>query len=319
MGGRFISGQAQLLFICLAVMFSAACTNRQPPRIQQTKVELPSQMLRLSSSYFLKPPKSERFDFSGIAMLGKHSGYVVNDKASKIFLLRLAAKGQSTLKPMADLATLLPVGHGRFDLEAVRILSPDILLIANEALQEVIEWNHAANTAKLILGKVSDELEKKGFNPKFGLEALCPYEKELLLIKEQKPTTMVRANISTGEMIPISPLEGESQSSDITDCVFVDGILFLLNRNKNRILLARPKAKGYIVFATWNFSWIEQDKRFAYWTRDRDGKQRDDWGVAEALDVDDRYVYVGMDNNGQALRSDSSETRPLLLVFDRPR
>lgn len=50
---------------------------------------------------------------------------------------------------------------------------------------------------------------------------------------------------------------------------------------------------------------------------DRLGHKHPEWGSAEALELTENEIWIGLDNNAQV--SLSGESRPLILVFDRPK
>jgi hypothetical protein len=53
-----------------------------------------------------------------------------------------------------------------------------------------------------------------------------------------------------------------------------------------------------------------------YWARDAKDIPQPQWGTAEALEVSDDRFVIGLDNNGQSLKS-RLDSRPVIAVFKR--
>ena len=281
---------------------------------------LPSVALGLHSFSYVTGPGGERFDLSGLIKAGTDTFFLVNDKSSQIFRARLSPADSVAAESAADLKELLPAIKS-FDLESIRSAGGGSYLIANEATHQVILWNPSNQQAELRVKNLPELLAPYKFDRSFGMEAVCPDGDRLYVAKEKGPALLlaVTDRIETAAQLKVVPAD-----SDITDCLFRDGTLYLLNRNNRRILLAhpasrRPAGPTFELFEQWDFSAIEQDPRFQYWMRDqKTGEQHDEWGTAEALDMDDQFVYIGLDNNGQSLRQNPRETRPVILVFNKP-
>jgi len=101
------------------------------------------------------------------------------------------------------------------------------------------------------------------------------------------------------------------RGNDFADLAIWNGQVFALERNCHVVMRIERTATDWVERGGWSYARTENDPRFAYHDRA--------FGVAEGLALDDRHVYIVMDNNHDRLASDPSDRRPRLFVFQRPR
>jgi len=311
---RFTAQAGVALTLFLAVFLGPGC-----PPIQGKPVNGAVTELELVSSSFLTPPHGDMFEFSGLEIMPNGTFLLLNDDRGKIYSFSGRISDSVKVAEIADLDICLPDKKQALDLESVRRYQSQTVLLANEAEHQVIEWNLKTEKARIVAAHSSEILGRLGFTSSHGLEALCPFKTDLLLIKETPPVSLVLVTLPEGKFKKVFTLKADTDLIDITDCIYADSTLYLLHRGGWRILLTRQQGDQFLLYEVWDFSRIKAQPRFDYFIPDPvTGRHRNDWGLAEALAMDEQYVYVGMDNNGESLRSNPRERRATLAVFKRP-
>ena len=97
---------------------------------------------------------------------------------------------------------------------------------------------------------------------------------------------------------------------DFSDLATHGDALFALIRNGHLVVRLRRHVSGWQEHEAWTFERTENDPRYAYLERR--------YGVAEGLALDDNFVYVVLDNNGDARVANRRDIRPQLFIFRRP-
>jgi hypothetical protein len=101
------------------------------------------------------------------------------------------------------------------------------------------------------------------------------------------------------------------RGNDFADLAVWSGQIFALERNCHVVMRIERTATAWVERGGWSYARTENDPRFAYQDRA--------FGVAEGLAIDDRHVFIVMDNNHDHLAADPNDRRPRLFVFQRPR
>jgi len=101
------------------------------------------------------------------------------------------------------------------------------------------------------------------------------------------------------------------RSPDWADLCVFNGRVFGLFRNAHLIVeLEERDGRWQESAAAWSYAATENDPRNAY------AEKR--FGHGEGLAMDERHIYVMLDNNRAPRATDHTDRRPLLLVFKRP-
>lgn len=100
------------------------------------------------------------------------------------------------------------------------------------------------------------------------------------------------------------------RGNDFADLALWNGQVFALERNCHVVMRIERTATEWVERGGWSYARTENDPRFAYHDRR--------FGVAEGLAIDDRHVFIVMDNNHDHLAADAGDRRPRLFVFRRP-
>lgn len=102
----------------------------------------------------------------------------------------------------------------------------------------------------------------------------------------------------------------EGRFPDFSDLFWYKDTLYALERNAFVVSQLIKENGQYRQGKGWSYEQIENDEKLFY----RDTR----FGLAEGLCMDDHYIYIALDNNGDARRLNPQDTRPLLLILERP-
>jgi hypothetical protein len=84
----------------------------------------------------------------------------------------------------------------------------------------------------------------------------------------------------------------------------------VLERNAFAICRLTPENNRFREGPGWSYGHVETAPEFRY--------EDMQYGKAEGLCIDDRFIYILLDNNNLARADDPKDQRPLLLVFRHP-
>lgn len=260
---------------------------------------------------------SERFDLSGILKIdaGIKSRFnaegdflLLNDKSSVIYQGKIIGS-EVVLSALIDLRTLGVKGD--FDLEGIDQFDSS-LYILNEAQESVIVLaGPEAKDVRVIQSKpsLSKIFPAYRLSSKFGLEGIAVNSKGILLAKEMMPLALFQLD-SLGK----AKIYERNQLGSQTDLKFQKDSLYILDREGRCVWkTALPlKQKEFCYSFAQALKHVELD----YWARDSKDRHQPQWGTAEALELDGDAFIVGLDNNGQSLKT-RTDTRPV-IVFLKP-
>jgi hypothetical protein len=100
------------------------------------------------------------------------------------------------------------------------------------------------------------------------------------------------------------------RTPDFSDLTTFQGELFALLRSGHLVVRMERGPTEWREGQAWSFADAENDGRYAYVDRT--------YGVGEGLAIDDSFVYVALDNNGDSRLARAADVRPQLLIFWRP-
>lgn len=137
----------------------------------------------------------------------------------------------------------------------------------------------------------------------------------LLLAAEREPRGLLESSPNRDEWraqaMPVSARPAAPpRPNDWSDLTVWRGRVFALARNSHLVVELRKATGVWQEGQAWSYARSENDPRFAYEDRN--------FGLGEGLAIDDRHVYVALDNNRGARMASPNDRRPLLLVFQRP-
>ncbi|MCO4754472.1 MAG: SdiA-regulated domain-containing protein, partial [Bacteriovoracaceae bacterium] len=154
-----------------------------------------------------------------------------------------------------------------------------------------------------------------------GLEgiAIDCENQTLYLAQERSPRAIVVVNLNTlkVEKIGSTKIIKENIHPDYADLFFNNNALYVLERNMRRILKLDPKSLEVIQSVSYASLGPQLQIQDLYNTGEP-------YGLAEALYMSDRHIFIGLDNNRNSFTKKAKILYPLkgdhsvILKFDRP-
>lgn len=279
-----------------------------------------TQELELKSFYRIN--SSSRFDLSGLIVLSDSTRKIwglsedfilVNDKDSRLFLGKIRGQEVET-KPWIDLRATLKIKNS--DLEAIDWFGSD-LVVGNETDGQIIRISHKPPHAQSRLFQLKEIAPQSNLTKKFGVEGFATDGHLFWLAREMPPLDIFQISPPYDSKLVLSFRRSVLGSQ--TDLRFENKSLYILDRENRAIW--RQQWNIEEAESKWSFLKTIDSDSFRYDVRDSSNRSHPEWSTAEALDLTDSEVYVGLDNNGEALLNDKKkkEDRPTILVFRRPK
>ena len=297
------AGSLSLLFFLL--FFPAAFSNAS------------DNALKLHQVFYVDAPKN--FQPSGLTIVNGCL-YTISDKHDH-FIYRLELKN--------DIASAIPAIRIRLpsgsllhllDFEGITHDGAGNFLLASESQCRVLKVPAKDGNA----GWMTADLKPVGLKTGLfqvrnaGLEGICYVtDKKLILCAERQPRGFLEVNPTQN---PVSILAYQSEKSkfkfpegiskDFSGLYYFRNAVYVLERNA--FIVSRLKREGdCLVESTgWSYRHIETMRPYRYADMT--------YGKAEGLCMDDNYIYIVIDNNGDSRDGNPDDRRPLLMVFEHP-
>lgn len=269
--------------------------------------------LDLETFYRLEVSASQRFDLSGALFLSDElkAAYkleyfdlvLVSDQSSWVYRGRISGPHEIKVEPWRRVLKNWGV---RYDFEDLEV-KDGRLFVLNEGDGALIELLPEGGET-IHRWKVPET--NLAFTDWFGAEALSVFKNQFWVFREMPPLASFLISKKG-----VKTLKTDREGSQ-TAARYREGLLYILDRDRRCVWVMKEYFKNPLC---WDFSQtVDEDPRFRFRVIDFEGKLHPEWSTAEALELRDGKVWIGLDNNGQALFSDAKETRPVFLVFSQP-
>lgn len=260
----------------------------------------------------LEKPDDKRFDFSGMVRWNQ-TFYGLADKPWNTWLYGLSMQESEYFSVKESIPV---VYDGKPDFEAVDRLDSCFYVAderASKVVKVVVEKDKVTSAE---LGLVWDT-DVSGWG-NAGIEGLAVDNDEnmIYIAKERDPARLFRVSIKEN-IVKEFFLEIDISDEDISDMKIENGFLYLLNRAKYRVLKFSLNTRKHL--ATFDYSGVlhAQNQKFYKGAR---------YPMAEALLIDDKEIWIGLDNNGRTYNDKNPYVRdtglegndPVLIRFIRP-
>ncbi|GAB4341604.1 MAG: esterase-like activity of phytase family protein [Calditrichia bacterium] len=267
--------------------------------------------LTLLRAYPVEGPGN--FQPSGLTL---HNGqlFTVSDKNdSTIFEIEL----KESLAVCQPAVVFDPPEAGvALDFEGITVDSGGTFYLASEALAQILAVS--GNSAQLYSPSLLEKGRAAGLFQKHNavVEALCRHgDGSFWLAAEREPRGILiyspaqqnsRAFLLDHSRFPFK----KNRSFDFSGLFVYKEAVYVLERNAFVVCRLEMKGDEITEGPGWSFEETENSQLYAY----------DDmrYGKAEGLAMDDRLIYVILDNNGDARIKNPADRRPLLFVFENP-
>jgi hypothetical protein len=212
-----------------------------------------------------------------------------------------------------------PSGKNWFDFEGVTHDNLGNFYIVSESRFRILRV-----TANGEIAWITPDLkpygEEKGLFQVFNayLEGITRIGKNrFILAAERQPRGLLEVEIgNAGVSVKAYKFDAvkfpfaKGRSPDFTELFWYKDTLYALERNAFVVSQLIKENEQYRQGKGWSYGHIENDEALIY----NDTR----YGLAEGLCIDDHYIYIALDNNGDARRTNAKDTRPLLLILERP-
>jgi len=273
--------------------------------------------LKIHQVFYVDAPKN--FQPSGLTIVNERL-YTISDKHDH-FIYRLELKNDIAVA-IPEIRINLPSASllHSFDFEGITHDDAGNFFLASESQCRILKVPAKDGNA----GWMDVNLKPVGVKTGLfqvrnaGLEGICYVaDKKLILCAERQPRGFLEVNPAQN---PASILAYQSEQSmfkfpkeiskDFSGLYYFQNAVYVLERNA--FVISRLKREGnYLVESIgWSYRHIETARAYRYADMT--------YGKAEGICIDDNYIYIVIDNNGDHRDGNPDDRRPLLMVFEHP-
>lgn len=246
--------------------------------------------------------------------------FTVSDKHDDtIFRVQLTGD-KAVLVPHVQFEPSELVTETVLDLEGITCDSEGNFYIVSESTFRILRVSADGEKVSWVSPSLQSDGEKVGLFQTRGayLEGITLIaENQFVVCAERQPRGIIEVNANTTPpkvtAFKYTTTRAElpnDRHPDFTGLFLEDGILYALQRNAYVLCKLVKSQEGFEEADFWSYAAIVTREEFQY--------ENMVFGRAEGLCMDKDYVYVILDNNGDARRAVPSDRRPLLLIMERP-
>ncbi len=272
--------------------------------------------LNLHKVYFVEGP--ENFQPSGLTIVNKRL-YTVSDKHDDfIYCLQLSNDTASAIPAIKIPLPILSFFHS-YDFEGLTNDDSDNFFLASEATCRILRVTPNGENADWITPDLKPTGEQVGlFKAQNAyLEGICRVSSnEFILCAERQPRGFLEVNLApalqvTAYLSEHSKFEfPDGTSKDFSGLYYYKNTVYVLERNAFLISQLKWENNKLVETNGWSYRHIETIAPYRYADME--------FGKAEGLCIDDAYIYIIFDNNGDHREGNSDDRRPLLMLFNHP-
>lgn len=272
--------------------------------------------LELQAVRQLKANNSQ-FDLSGI---GLYQGalYLISDKAQHAAIYKAEMREEGFY--LIDKLPLRPesirdLESAALDLEAICNCG-DTWYLANENDNQVYSFSQSEGFRLVPTDLKAFGESREDWLTNAGIEGMAVdcASGWLYLAKERQPRAIYKLELATGK-VHIKAQIPETESNDISDMVYQDGYLYVLERNGNYV--TKVNASTFEVVGKLSYRNVCSSPAGKLYEPSR-------YGMGEAIALTDTEIWIGIDNNGISASPYGQKyhglegNQPAILIFKRP-
>lgn len=211
-------------------------------------------------------------------------------------------------------------GRQRMDFEGITVDGDGHFYLVSETLCRVMRVQANDGTAQWVSPDMTADGQAAGLFQidNAYLEGIALVNKgRFLLCAERQPRGIIEADFNQSPPFIRAVNCDESRftfpegtTPDFSDICFYQGTVYVLQRNAYLVASLRLGMEGCEEVGAWSYAHIERDPRWEYVDMR--------YGHGEGLVMDDDYLYIVLDNNGDPRSTNPGDSRPLLFVFENP-
>lgn len=251
------------------------------------------------------------FQPSGLALWQGRLFTVCDKNSAAILEIPLAGGAAVTARPAVPIA-LPDAPRENLDLEGLA-LDGGHFLVVSEARAAVFFVRIDSGLSFWFGDDFAGPARAAGLlaTPGAGFEGVAVLDGRIVLAAERQPRGLVMSTAETPKAWRLADPAGPvpfGRQPDLADLAVAGGRLYGIARNEDALVALVPGPDGFALGRRWSFARAVADHPYA----DRR------FGMAEGLAIDDRHVYVILDNNAVPRAEAPGDRRALLFVFRRP-
>jgi uncharacterized protein YjiK len=264
----------------------------------------------------LDSPGNQRFDASGLA-LWQGKLLTLSDRDSEIYEIVFQTNGLAQLKltpflPHAAVAKVAPKREPRYDCEGIAVDPQGNIYISEESQRCIYKTSPDGRKVERLAIDWSPVKQFFGRDPNASFEGVAIGGSNLYVANERDAARIIvvdRSSLKVEDSFFVDSDSFAFGGPHYSDLSFLDGHLFVLDRNHRVILEVDPAEKR--VLAEHEFGRMELNEEVAYRTVYPTG-------TMEGVAVDEKYFWLVTDNNGMGRIKYPKDARPTLFRCLRP-
>lgn len=247
--------------------------------------------------------------------------FTVSDKHDSVIFEVKIGEDAALLEPAVDFRDAAALSGGPLDLEGVTCDEAGNFYVLSEERFRVLRVGPAGKEVAWVTPSLLAHGQAKGMFrvPGAFLEGIAYVgDGGFVLCAEREPRGIIELTLDGDGLAVEAYTRNESKfrrppgrPSDFTGLFWDGKALYALERNAYVICRMTRGPDGYEEGAAWSYEHIVTSAELRYATMR--------FGRAEGLCMDKDRVYIILDNNGDARQSRPDDTRPLLLIMERPK
>jgi Esterase-like activity of phytase len=289
---------------------AAGAADRNPPEFA----------LSAESFWLLETPGKERFDASGLLLLPDGALLTVNDRHAGLY--RVNFRRGTNIADLVALPDCFTTAHlapfagakvGRWDCEGIARDDLGRLYLCEEANRWILRWDQSAQSVEPLAidwSPAKPYFTTSDINASF--EGVAIGRGKLYVANERQRGRIIVVDLATLQVerhFQVSYRASRAFDTHYSDLCWHNDTLWVLLRESSALLQLDPLKET--VLAEFSFRDLERRKEVIY-----TGKYPT--GIMEGLAVDDEFIWLVTDNNGEARWSAPGDTRPTLFKCRRP-
>lgn len=284
--------------------------------------------LQGAEGYVLKPvraipltsPDNVRFDASALIISREGSLWTLNDRGPVPYRIRFDEDyRQGTLESIpaifteSQLAPFAAEKRDRYDCEGLALDDSVNIYICEEANRWILRYDPSSQKVERL--EIDWSPVTKYFDPQdsnASFEGVAVGRGKLYVANERNMGRIMVVDLASLKIIDdftVTPSMTASENIHYSDLCWFKGSLYALLRHNHAVIRINPDT--HQILSEYSYRETALDPAHRY-------HSKYPTGVMEGLAVDDNFIYLVTDNNGDERVNTPGDTRPLLLICPRP-
>jgi hypothetical protein len=275
--------------------------------------------LQAEAFWLLEPPKGERFDASALLLQPDGTLLTLNDRGPGVYRIEFrSGTNVAGLVPLpecftaAQLAPWTPEKVGRWDCEGLARDEQGRLYLCEEANRWILRWDAKTKAVERLAIDWSPVKSYFAADLNASFEGIAVGGGKLYVANERQRGRLIVVDLATLRVerhFQVSYSASRAFDTHYSDLSWHGGALWVLLRESDAVLKVDPLRE--IVLAEFSYAAMTRRREVIY-------AGRYPTGTMEGLAVDEEFLWLVTDNNGEARWSAPGDRRPTLFKCRRP-